>query len=168
MGASSILRRKLETIKRRTVKVVAVTALNHCKDSFRNQGFTDSQLEKWVEPQRRQMDSEGADYKYDMAKYWGGKRAVLYSKADRTRAILVKSGDLRRSLKVVKAIWPVVQISSDLPYAAIHNNGGPIRGGAMPKRPFMGNSKKMEQAMVKEIVEVIQSEMDGLKIVVTK
>lgn len=49
--------------------------------------------------------------------------------------ILVKSGDLRRSIRAVSDANSVT-FSSDLPYAAIHNYGGEIQVTARMKRYF--------------------------------
>lgn len=49
--------------------------------------------------------------------------------------ILVKSGDLRRSIRAVSDANSVT-FSSDLPYAAIHNDGGEIQVTARMKRYF--------------------------------
>lgn len=81
---------------------VGNTAKNHFVLNFRKQGFDDKVVEKW-KPRKK------AD-----------KRAG--------RAILVKTGDLRRSIirhpENRKALS--VKISTDLAYAKIHNEGGVI------------------------------------------
>lgn len=72
-----------------------VIAKNHFVMSFRNQGFTDESIEKWI----------------------------ARKKADTGRAILVKSGALRRSIRVMNRGMFKVVIFSNLPYAQIHNEG---------------------------------------------
>lgn len=57
------------------------------------------------------------------------------SPAKGNRAILVGSGALRRSIKS-RSDAGSVEFYSDLPYAAIHNNGGEIRVTAAMKRFF--------------------------------
>lgn len=78
-----------------------VIAKNHFVMSFRNQGFTDESIEKWI----------------------------ARKKADTGRAILVKSGALRRSIRVMNRGMFKVVIFSNLPYAQIHNDGGVINKG---------------------------------------
>jgi phage virion morphogenesis protein len=74
------------------------------------------------------------------------------------RAILVKSGRLRRSIRVVRTGSNSVVIGSDVEYAAVHNEGlkaGRGKGFTMPRRQFMG----MDTVLKKEISDLIESEM---------
>lgn len=82
------------------ITIMGTEAQNHFKTSFRNQGFTDNGLETW-QKRKRTRGGEG-------------------------RAILVKSGTLRRSLRKVRKGALSVSIISNLPYATIHNEGGII------------------------------------------
>jgi len=75
-----------------------IIAQNHFVQSFRNQGFTDEAIVRWA----------------------------ARKKADAGRAILVKSGALRRSLRVYNRGLFKVVIMSNLPYAQIQNDGGVI------------------------------------------
>lgn len=65
---------------------------------------------------------------------------------------LYGSGNLVNSIVVERAAWGKVVVKSDLPYSAIHNYG--LEGNAfgkysfkMPKRQFMGDSKKMRSIL---------------------
>lgn len=118
---------------------VGNTAKNHFVLNFRKQGFDDKVVEKW-KPRKK------AD-----------KRAG--------RAILVKTGDLRRSIirhpENRKALS--VKISTDLIYAKVHNDGlraGRGRGFIMPKRQFIGDSynlnEKVKQLLVKRLDKVFK------------
>lgn len=82
------------------VTVMGVEAKNHFVKSFRNQGFTDEVLKPW--PARK------------------------YNRNSRGRGILVKTGDLRRSIRVIRQKRYGIVIGSDLRYASIHNYGGLI------------------------------------------
>ena len=106
------------------VTIMGVEAKNHFVKSFKNQGFEDETVQRW-EPRR--MNDRGRKG---------------------NRAILVKSGDLRRSIRVIKKNINSVTLGSDLPYAQIHNDG--LYGRAwgkhrfkMPKRQFVGHSRKL-------------------------
>ena len=94
-------------------------------DSFRKQGFDDKSVEAWKP--RKQAD----------------KRAG--------RAILVKSGDLRRSIirNPENRAALSVKISTDLPYARRHNDGL----SKMPKRQFMGDSYNLNEKIKKVIIK---------------
>jgi phage gpG-like protein len=48
------------------------------------------------------------------------------SKKDTGRSILVKSTRLKRSVRIISSSPSSVIVGSDVPYAAIHNNGGTI------------------------------------------
>lgn len=116
--------------------IMGVEALKHFNKSWRDQGFTDDNLKRW---DQRKKARNGRD-------------------KGRGRAILVKSGALRRSLSKKNAGRMAVFITSPLPYANVHNEGlraGRGRGFKMPKRQFVGYShvlmRKIEQKLAKKI-----------------
>jgi len=84
------------------VDAAGVLAVNHFTKSFSEQGFTDETKESWKPRKRTERSRLG------------------------NRAILVKSGRLRRSLRSRRVGSLSVKILTDIPYAAIHNNGGVI------------------------------------------
>lgn len=91
---------KLKPELSKIVDLMGVEAKNHFTNSFREQGFTDETLSLW-KPRKR-------------------------SERGKSRAILVKSGRLRRSLRSSKRGSFSVVISTDVPYAQLHNDGGII------------------------------------------
>lgn len=110
--------------------IIANEAKNHFVKSFRDGGFTDNTLVKW-------------------------KPRKSKSKRDTGRAILVKTGDLRRSVKIKginKSSLNII-IGSDLPYAKVHNDGL----SPMPKRKFIGNSNKLNKKIIVIIDKRIKS-----------
>lgn len=86
----------------RLIQQTAGIALNFFKNSFRNQGFTDTALKKW--PKRI-----------------GGPK-------NKGRALLVNSGALKRGLRIKRAdaTSAVVGVDDAVKYAEIHNDGGEI------------------------------------------
>ncbi|MBK9479837.1 MAG: phage virion morphogenesis protein [Bacteroidetes bacterium] len=76
------------------------TAKTFFTDNFRKQGFEDRGVSKWDARKKETKKSQG-------------------------RAILVKTGDLRRSIKLdtINRANLSVRISSDLPYSRVHNDG---------------------------------------------
>ncbi|MEO6901560.1 MAG: phage virion morphogenesis protein [Bacteroidia bacterium] len=117
---------KIEREIKSMVTVIGNDSVNFFKKSFSDQGFTDQTLSQWQ-----------------------GRK----SKRDNTgRAILVKTGTLKRSI-VKRTSGYTAIISSNVPYANVHNDGGSIRkrgrGGVfnMPKRQFVGNSRTLIQAL---------------------
>lgn len=127
-------------------------ALNFFDDSFDRQGFIDKRHSRW-KPRKIQ---------------------------DAGRSILVKSGRLRRSLRM-STMGNNVRISTDVPYAQIHNEGGRITGQAsvrshtrrtpsgnttvrahlrnlniqIPKRQFMGASDLLDKRIEKLVTRAL-------------
>ena len=147
--------------------IAGVEAVNHFKNSFRNEGFTDSNLVKW---QKRKKEDAG-------------------------RGILTKTGRLRRSIKILRKTDTMVQVGvnlSEVPYAKVHNEGfkgtvdvkGHVKRnrrydvfnvrrrrlaasginivGAtkrkmnMPKRQFIGNSRKLNEAITQKTASALK------------
>ncbi len=52
---------------------------------------------------------------------------------DEGRNLLVKSGALRKSIRIARATWQKIVIASDVPYAQIHNEGGITHPTVTPK-----------------------------------
>jgi len=111
------------TAMERSMILIGNEAKNFFVASFRKQGFDDKNVQPW-KPRKKE-----------------GKR--------KGRAILVDSGDLRRSIvrEPVNKTQLSVKISTDLPYAKVHNEGT----SKMPKRQFMGDSYKLNE-MCKKII----------------
>ena len=120
----------IEAFKPQLEKIVdamGVLAANHFTTSFRNQGFTDESLERWQPRKRTERSRMG------------------------NRAILVKSGRLRRSIRSKRFGFLSVKILTDVPYASVHNNGersGRGRGFKMPKRQFIGYSGVLNRKII--------------------
>jgi phage gpG-like protein len=113
------------TAMERSIILIGNEAKNFFVNSWRLQGFEDRTVQKWVP--RKKQDKKRAG-----------------------RAILVDSGDLRRSVirEPVNKSQLSVKISTDLHYAKVHNEGE----GKMPKRQFMGNSYKLNELCKKIII----------------
>jgi phage gpG-like protein len=105
-------------------------AVNHFVKSFKDQGFTDNNRMSWKSRK---------------------------SKKDGNRAILVKTGALRRSIRRAYTSWArtVIQTTGII-YAQRHNEG--LKG--MPKRQFMGKSGKLD----KDIMDKMKVKMDAIMI----
>jgi phage gpG-like protein len=113
------------TAMERSIILIGNEAKNFFVNSWRLQGFDDRSVQKWTP--RKKQDKKRAG-----------------------RAILVDSGDLRRSIirEPVNKSQLSVKISTDLPYAKVHNEGV----GKMPKRQFMGDSYKLNELCKKIII----------------
>ena len=115
-------------------------AEDHFRQSFRDEGFTDASLQKWPDVKRRTHPRKGA------------------TRRERTAPILTQSGELGDSIRWDQDYDKQVVIKSDIEYAQIHNEGGMAGRGRkvrIPKRQFMGPSKKLEQKIQKEIIREV-------------
>lgn len=82
-------------------RYVGNMAVNFYKDSFKRQGYIEnSSIKRW---DKRKNDKKG-----------------------KGRAILVKTGRLRRSIRIIRSGMGYVVVGTDVPYARIHNEGGKI------------------------------------------
>jgi phage gpG-like protein len=122
------------TAMERSIILIGNEAKNFFVNSWRLQGFEDRSVQKWTP--RKKQDKKRAG-----------------------RAILVDSGDLKRSIirEPVNKTQLSVKISTDSDYAKIHNEG--LMGKAygkypfkMPKRQFMGDSYKLNELCKKIII----------------
>jgi len=96
----------------RTVhRVVGRIDVNFYKDSVKRQGYIDKGLERWEKRKR----------------------------PDRGRAVMVKSGRLRRSIRVIRVTPGAVTVGTDVPYGKIHNQGGTINHPGGSPYLFIGN-----------------------------
>ncbi len=126
---AKILRKQLTRFKAEIPKMtetMLTLAVNEFTENFRKQGFEDRTLKKW-EPRKRQRQR------------------------DNGRAILVKSGALRRSLRKRRLTAFSGIIYSPLDYAKVHNEGlrsGRGSGFKIPKRQFVGDSYKLRQKVI--------------------
>lgn len=109
--------KRLEEVFKKMSSVAGTIAQNHFIMSFRNQGFTDEVIAKWK----------------------------ARKKPDAGRAILVKSGALRRSIKMKKVGLFKIVMSSNIPYAQIHNDGGIIKKGKGKVRMNWNEDGKLQR-----------------------
>lgn len=118
--------------------IIGKEAVDHFKENFQAESFEGV---KWKEVQRRMPTINH-----------GGKIVKNYARgAARSRKILTgNTGDLGRSIQY-KVGSGKVTIYSNLIYAKVHNDGGHAgRGGGftMPKRQFIGRSKKLDDIII--------------------
>ena len=79
----------------------------------------------------------------------GGWKKRKYNK-DKGRATLVKSGDLKRDIKVRETNWNRIVVGTqNVKYASYHNEGT----HKLPQREFIGDSKELEKKVEKIIKE---------------
>lgn len=112
-------------------------AVNHTKEAFRNQGFTDKTFSPWQARKTRNRSDRNTQ---------------------RKRAILVDKGHLRRSIRLREANFRRIRVGSyGIPYAKRHNRG--LAG--MPKRQFVGHSYRLTQKMRKVVRQDFKKAIKG-------
>lgn len=132
--------------------IMGVEAVNHFKESFEKQGFTDTSLKKWDEVERRKAGSPWRGFQYGSTVSRPGKKRrkpnsqTNYSPAAEKRPILSgQSQELMHSIEWRKQGRGVI-VTSNTPYSKIQNEGGQISifGKAqrnLKQRQFMGKSQ---------------------------
>lgn len=130
---SDLVRRdaaRLRQQMRKLPRLLGNEVVRHTLDNFKLQGFKQSEgfVQRWQprKPSRRRERGR--------------------------RAILVKSGALRRSVRVVSVSPTSALVASRLPYSKRHNDG--LKG--MPQRKFLGNSRALRQRLKKLIQETLR------------
>lgn len=126
------LGKKLRMLRQTLVvlpRVLATEGVNFSKESFQKQGWTNNSFERWKKRKSGQKRNKG-------------------------RAILVDSGDLRRSVRILSTSIGKATYGSTLKYAPVHNAGlraGRGRGFQMTKRQFVGQSAKLDRKFQRRI-----------------
>jgi phage gpG-like protein len=127
--------------------IVGTEAVNHFKESFANEGFTDENLEPWPEVERRKKDSEWFGHSGQTGKF---------SEARTMAKILTgETNELREATKYEKT-GKGVKVKNEKKYARVHQFGGmaKIYGKKefqMLARPFIGKSKVMVDKIKDEL-----------------
>ena len=83
---------------------------------------------------------------------WPDRKAVRGRRVFSRRALLVKSGALRRSIRVVSAGPTSALVASRLPYSKRHNEG--LKG--MPQRKFLGDSRALRKRLKRLIQQTLK------------
>lgn len=120
---------QLQQTKTTLPKILANDAKRFFLASWDKQGWDNGGVTSWKERKKTTKKTEG-------------------------KAILVGTGKLRRAVanSVKEANFDKIRFEVNLPYAAIHNEGGTLHnGGEMPKRQFMGDSKTLRNLLEKKI-----------------
>lgn len=101
----SELARRYRELRKKLPKQISVIAAGHFKDNFRRQGYLElGSVVPWPKRKKKQKGSR--------------------------RAILVKSGRLRRGIRAEGFNYTYAKVINGVPYAAAHNTGMVINGRA--------------------------------------
>jgi phage gpG-like protein len=127
--------------------IVGTEAVNHFKESFANEGFTDESLEPWPEVERRKKDSEWFGHSGQTGKF---------SEARTMAKILTGETNELREATTYEKTGKGVKVKNEKKYARVHQFGGmaKIYGKKefqMLARPFIGKSKVMVDKIKDEL-----------------
>lgn len=148
----SVISQRYNAMKKQLITKIAAVMLQFTDDRFREQGWKDENLQPW---QKRKNNK------------------------DVGRAILIKSGTMRRGNRIVSTTDHSVTIGNDVPYAKAHNDGFkgnvtvkahtrkttkgsvPIKSFVknmnMPERKFMGESHSLRKKVRDLITDEVKS-----------
>jgi phage gpG-like protein len=151
--AMKVLAQELKQLQRDAPRYIGELGVNHFNENFQRQGFVDDSLQPW--------DPRDPD-------------------RDEGRAVLFKSGTLRRSIRVVRRSSEQVVWGTDVKYAKVHNEGGDIqvkahlrrgrKGDEHPIRAYMYRAKQRQfMGQSKQLTRKIEQYLDDrLKAIKTK
>lgn len=142
-------------------RTVAAEATRFFKDSFRKGGFTDKTFVPWALPKRKIKGTNGRFLHSGRAHWDEAGRHTGFTKADRRRGTLIKSGAMLRSIGPKQVTWGRTVVGTDKVYGPVHNFGltsGRANGRfQMPKRQFIGQSEALDQLNEKHIRDAVLS-----------
>jgi len=120
----SIISARFQAMKSQLMTKAGAIMLQFTDDRFREQGWKDESLTPW---------------------------AIRKSNKDAGRSILIKSGLLRRSNRIISKTEHSITIGSDVPYAKAHNDGfhGPVTVKAHTRKGFSKSLKVIGDIQVK-------------------
>lgn len=165
-------------------RIAGKMAVDEFRENFHRQGFRNNGITRWQDVKRRDKNSlwYGFQYKGEKrtsvrfvrdrktgkTKRSNTQRKLNYSNAATKRGILIGPGaNLMNSITEKERSKDKVVIGSDLPYAAVHNEGGTIKvfGKAvrkLPKRQFLGESRELMDELQKKYLADIDRIVDQM------
>lgn len=117
-------------LKSKIPVIVGGIAVGFAKDNFIKQGFDNGSVAPWQKrkelPENKRFARE--EEKRQQERVRSGKRRTRGRNPRKTkgRSILVGTGELKKSIRILRRGNNSVTVGSSLPYAGIHNEGGNI------------------------------------------
>jgi len=151
------MRKLKEFVKDDARDIIGTEAVEHYRESFKNEGFTDETVTKWPEVERRKEKSEW---------YGHSGQTGKFSAARTTAKILTGETNELQNAFSYSHTERGVKVINDKPYAAVHQYGmmAKIYGKKafqMPARRFVGRSKalkrKIEAQLKSRLLEILKS-----------
>lgn len=149
---------EIRTLQQRDVPdIVGTEAVDHYKENFVKEGFTDKTTTKWKDVKRRDPESPWYGFSPEGAKHFSPTRAA-------DKILTGDTAELQNSITYTKHD-NVVTVGTDKPYAAVHQFGLPAKifgkkPFQMPARPFVGRSVLLEQNIYNKIKSELKKIID--------
>jgi phage gpG-like protein len=146
-----LLDQATKEIPDKALKIIGVEGKNFIQKNFRDEGFTDTSLQKWKK--RKTTDRQGRDItRYRSNRVGTAGKLNRYGSANKDRAVLTGfntgGNKLRNSFKYRISLGSKqVSFYTAKDYAERHNEG--LDG--MPKRQFIGKSAYLNDQIAKKI-----------------
>lgn len=138
---------RLTKLYPRLPNLAATISVKFSKDRFVNQNWIDTRTEPW--PKR--------------------KETALQRRRNRGRAVLVKTGRLKRSIRKIRTTPNLAIVGTDVEYAPYHNQSSgkqgsgtfniatrrenTMRSGTLPRRQFIGESQALSRLIEGQFTE---------------
>lgn len=131
--------------------ILGVEAVNHFKESFVNEGFTDESLQKWPEVERRQPESPWFGH--------SGQTGKFSQSRTMAKILTGETKELQNSISYVRTAEGA-RVTNAAPYAAVHQFGlqSKVYGRktfTQKQRPFVGKSLVLKQNIEDKITSEI-------------
>lgn len=128
--------------------IVGMEAVNHYKENFVNEGFTDKANNPWKDVKRRDPASPWYGFSYGAKKNFSQSRTT-------DKILTGETKELQNSIDYEKKPGRVT-VYSDKKYSAVHQFGLPAKVFGkkpfkMPARPFIGKSTVLEKNIQSKI-----------------
>lgn len=146
-----LLDRAAKDIPDKALRVIGVEGKKFIGKNFRDEGFTDTSLQKWQK--RKTIDNRGRDItRYRTNRRGNAGSLNQYGQQNKGRAVLVgfdTGGNKIKNSFSYRISLGSKQVSfyTAKPYAERHNEGK----GGMPKRQFIGQSNYLNEQIAKKI-----------------
>lgn len=153
-----LLDRAVRDIPDKALRVIGVEGKKFITKNFRDEGFTDSSLQKW--DKRKTVDTSGRDNtRYRTNRRGRAGNLNQYGQRNKDRAVLVGfdtgGNKLKNSFNYRISLGSKqVSFYTAKPYAGRHNEGQ----DGMPKRQFIGQSNYLNE----QIARKISTELDKI------
>lgn len=133
-------------------RIVGVEAVNHFKDGFENEGFTDVTLVKWDEVKRRMGKGKGA----------AAQRKILTGETGNLKDSIDYDAEPRKTVVYANPQNKGAKANYAVPHNFGASDAGRSRNVTIPKRQFIGKSEVLEGNIKSKITSWLQLKIKSI------